>query len=155
SPVQYFQPFVQLMSAKKPIPMMDHWAQQSPIKLLKAGSIVVDVPKAFLKIDYSDAPYAGRFVGEQGHTNFALTKPHPGRTPATVTLGVVKAELIEIHLHTPSEHTLEGNNLDGEIHLVHRIERSSDLIVLGVFFKEAGKPLKSDFFQVWASALSG
>lgn len=143
------------MSSKNPFPM-SHWPQQSPIKLFKSESLFVEFPKNHLTLDYRDAPFMGEFVEDHGHTNFVLTKPHPGKHPPVIILGNQKAELVKIHLHTPSEHDLEGANQDGEIHLIHKIDSptgGSELIVLGVFFKKAAKAIKGDFFKTWTNEL--
>ena len=59
---------------QNPYPM-DHWAQQSPIQLVRDESLFVEYPKGFLSIDYSGAPFAGTFQCEPGHKNFVLSKP--------------------------------------------------------------------------------
>lgn len=140
---------------KNPFPM-DHWAQQSPIKLFKAESTYVEFPQSFLSIDYSGAPFDGEFCGEPGHRNFVLSKLRPGQRPPLVTLGSVQAELVKIHVHTPSEHELEGDPSDGEIHLIHEIKNptaGSELVVFGVLFDEKKVGVKSDFFKMWATQL--
>jgi carbonic anhydrase len=43
--------------------------------------------------------------------------------------------LLQFHLHAPSEHTLNGEHLDGEVHFVHSNTDGSALLVVGVFFK--------------------
>jgi len=143
------------MSAKNPFPV-SHWPQQSPIKIFKKDSLYVKFPKSYLSIDYKDAPFAGCFVGERGHINFELTKPHPGPKPPMIVLGGVKAELVKIHLHTPSEHDIEGKNHDGEIHLIHKIVdpiQGSELIVLGIFFSKDTKAKQTEFFSTWTTEL--
>jgi carbonic anhydrase len=142
------------MSSTNPFPM-SHWPQQSPIKLFKSASLFVNFPKNYLTLDYRDAPFTGKFVGHAGHKNFELN-PHSGKYPPILTLGGQKAELVKIHLHTPSEHDLEGANQDGEIHLIHKIvspTAGSELIVLGIFFEKSAKPIKGDFFQLWTNEL--
>lgn len=129
------------------------WQQQSPINLVKNDSIHVKYPKSFLKFDYRDAPFSGAFQGADGHGNFVLDKPHSGTNLPMLTMGNVTAELIKIHLHTPSEHDLEGNDLGGEIHLIHRLAspvNGSELVVVGVFFNEDKSAEKLDFFAMWA-----
>ncbi len=129
------------------------WKQQSPINLTKAGSLCVRFSKSFLKFDYKDAPFSGQFEGAEGHANFVLDKPHAGKTLPMLTMGDVKAELVKIHLHTPSEHDLEGNDLGGEIHLIHRLAspvNSSELVVVGAFFNEDRSAKKLEFFSMWA-----
>ena len=135
-----------------------HWPQQSPINLTKDDSLYVKFPKSFLKFDYRDAPFSGAFEGEVGHKNFVLEKPHPGKNPPMLKLGNAKAELIKIHLHTPSEHDVEGNDLGGEIHLIHKIENlhaGSELLVVGVFFSEDKSAEQLEFFSMWADQVGG
>jgi len=133
------------------------WKQQSPINLAKCDSVHVKFPKSFLKFDYQDAPFTGRFDGKHGHENFVLDKPHSGKNPPLLKLGDVQAKLVKIHLHTKSEHNLEGKDLDGEIHLIHEIVNptaGSDFLVVGVFFNESKSPVKTDFFSMWATQTS-
>lgn len=71
-----------------------------------------------------------------------------------LTMGDVKAELIKIHLHTPSEHDIEGKDLGGEIHLIHRLAspvNGSELVVVGVFFNEDKEAEKREIFSMWAA----
>ncbi|MDY3554229.1 carbonic anhydrase family protein [Gemmata sp. JC717] len=151
------------MSVKNPFPF-DHWPQQSPIKLFTADALFVDFPADHLRIDYSGAPYQGAFEGESGHKNFVLdANLSSGQSPPILTLGRVKARLVKIHLHTPSEHDLEGKDHDGEVHLIHQIENpttGSELIVLGVFFAKstAKKSAKAgaeltEFFETWTAGV--
>lgn len=133
------------------------WKQQSPINLVKNDSLQVRFPKSFLKFNYKDAPFAGQFEGAEEHGNFVLDKPHPGTALPMLTMGNVTAELIKIHLHTPSEHDLEGNDLGGEIHLIHRLASpvsGSELVVVGVFFNEDKSAAKLNFFSTWAEHVS-
>lgn len=135
--------------------VFDHWSQQSPIKLFHSESIFSPFPRGFLSIDYKGGPFAGEFEGEDGHQNFVLKKPPGNRTP-TIKLGSMIAELIKIHLHTPSEHDLEGKNKAGEIHLIHKIKQptnGSELLVVGVFFDKDDKADNMDFFNLWANQL--
>ncbi|KAL4156206.1 hypothetical protein PRNP1_005238 [Phytophthora ramorum] len=43
--------------------------------------------------------------------------------------------MAQFHLHAPSEHTLDGKALDGEIHFVHKSSDASALLVVGVFLQ--------------------
>ena len=72
-------------------------------------------PKPYFKVDCRDAPFDGEFRGEDGHGNFVL-HPHSGSHAPSITVGDVRAELVKIHLHTPSEHDVEGQDLGGEVH---------------------------------------
>lgn len=131
------------------------WKQQSPINLVKNDSMYVKFPKSFLRFDYRDAPFIGSF-SEGEHKNFVLTKPHSGKNPPMLKLGDVDAELIKIHLHTKSEHNWEGQDLDGEIHLIHKIvnpSSGSDLVVVGVFFDQSATVVETDFFSMWSASI--
>ncbi|KAG7392527.1 hypothetical protein PHYPSEUDO_000215 [Phytophthora pseudosyringae] len=47
--------------------------------------------------------------------------------------------MAQFHLHAPSEHTLNGKALDGEIHFVHSSSDGSALLVVGIFLKIGAK----------------
>lgn len=133
------------------------WPQQSPIALVHDRALHVGFAKDFLRIEYRDAPYSGHFVGEVGHRNWELQCDRLGRkAPPTIELGGVLAQLVKIHVHMPSEHDLEGQDQDGEIHLIHRIvtpTTGSTLIVLGVFFSaeaNATTCVPGEFCAAWA-----
>jgi carbonic anhydrase len=129
---------------------------QSPIELRQSSSIyVASLNLEPFEYNYCEAPYSGTFQGEVGHRNFVLTEPYPGLHPPMIRLGDIRARLIKIHLHTPPEHDLEGDDTGGEIHLIHEIvapTTGSTLLVLGVFFREraedAHAPMKG-FFDTW------
>jgi carbonic anhydrase len=129
-----------------------YWPQQSPINLNLDDSIRVDFGDDYFDHDYQDAPFAGKFEGEAGHANFVLTKPHPGDHAPRIVVGGKRAELVKIHLHTPSEHDLEGHDYTGEIHLIHQLGHplhNPRLIVLGVFFAQDIPAQAGQFFQSW------
>lgn len=53
------------------------------------------------------------------------------------TLGSNQYKVVNVHLHWPSEHTLDGQSFLGEIHVVHQnILGTSDFVVLGYFLKD-------------------
>lgn len=146
-----------------PISMLPHyyWQQQSPIIIRHDETYFVpDLDP--LTIHYDHAPYAGEF---DDHPNFVLDSCAPGKAPYLM-LGNVRAELVKIHLHTPSEHDMEGEDAAIEVHLIHKIyhpEHGSEFIVLGVLCdlelpkkgkKEKDKP-ETPFFTTWAKDLDG
>ncbi|KAF4146236.1 Eukaryotic-type carbonic anhydrase [Phytophthora infestans] len=45
--------------------------------------------------------------------------------------------MAQLHLHAPSEHTLDAKPLDGEVHFVHSNADGSALMVVGVFLQVA------------------
>ncbi|CAI5707315.1 unnamed protein product [Peronospora effusa] len=54
-----------------------------------------------------------------------------------VTTNGTSYNLKQFHMHVPSEHTLNGKHLDGEMHFIHSNEKSSTLLVMGVFLTAA------------------
>lgn len=50
----------------------------------------------------------------------------------------VNYKLLQFHWHTPSEHELNGQKFPLEMHLVHRVNGTGPILVVGVFVK-AGK----------------
>ncbi|GMF25037.1 unnamed protein product [Phytophthora lilii] len=44
-------------------------------------------------------------------------------------------DLAQFHVHAPSEHTINGDPLDGEVHFVHSNADGSALLVVGVFME--------------------
>jgi carbonic anhydrase len=55
-------------------------------------------------------------------------------------------ELIQFHFHAPSEHTINQNQFDMEMHLVHK-NKNNEFLVIGVFLKE-GKHNKN-IQKIW------
>jgi carbonic anhydrase len=53
----------------------------------------------------------------------------------TLTIDKARYELLQLHFHAPSEHTIEGVHYPVEMHLVHKSSQG-ELAVLGVFFEE-------------------
>ena len=50
-------------------------------------------------------------------------------------MGESKAyQLLQYHIHAPSEHTIDGKNYEVEIHLVHKSYIHNKLAVVGLFF---------------------
>jgi len=52
--------------------------------------------------------------------------------------GNVEYKFLQFHWHTPSEHELNGRKFPMEMHLVHRVNGTGPILVVGVFIK-AGK----------------
>lgn len=48
----------------------------------------------------------------------------------------MRYQLDQFHVHTPSEHTLHGRTLGGEVHLVHKDEGSGRSAVVGIWLDE-------------------
>jgi carbonic anhydrase len=43
-------------------------------------------------------------------------------------------QLLQLHFHSPAEHTFGGKLYDLELHLVHKNSNASELTVLAIFF---------------------
>ena len=49
-------------------------------------------------------------------------------------LGTERFRLLQLHWHTPAEHTIEAREFDAEVHLVH-INPRDELLVVGVVYR--------------------
>ena len=67
---------------------------------------------------------------------------------STLQLGEASYELKQYHFHSPSEHTIEGQHLPMEMHLVHQ-STEGELAVLGVLIEEGDH--NPAFEPVWAN----
>lgn len=56
-------------------------------------------------------------------------------TGSTLTLDDAAYELVQLHFHAPSEHTIDGKRAAAEIHFVHG-DRDGPFVVLGVLVEE-------------------
>ena len=64
-------------------------------------------------------------------------------------------EVIQMHWHAPSEHTVDGSTYPAELHIVHQIRdenaRDGSLLVVGLFFDTdvSGKGGADEFLDKW------
>lgn len=98
--------------------------EQSPINLTGA----VDSELAQLSLAYQPTPLK---ILNNGHT--VQVNYEPG---SVLTLDSEAFELLQFHFHTPSEHTVAGEAIAMEVHLVHQNPETKALAVVGVFMKE-------------------
>lgn len=100
--------------------------QQSPIDVIPSRATSAHLPA--LSFRYSTS--AAFPVEHLGHTVQA-------NLPAgnTLSIGGKVYQLVQFHVHTPSENFLNGEQHPLELHLVHRAADNS-LAVVGVFFDE-------------------
>ena len=68
----------------------------------------------------------------------------------SVSIDGVEYSLVQLHVHSPSEHTLDGRVYDAELHFVHQ-HASGDLAVVGVLVQ---LDLDADVLQGLADAVS-
>lgn len=161
--------FEHLPNAPKP----NHfWPQQSPINLsIHESYYSPELPE----LSFS---YCGEATGHyetitstkqngesEHHLNFILSTESSSRH--FIKFGSIKAYLKKIHIHTKSEHDVEGQNRPGETHLIHEINwaesnpaqpNGSTLIVLGAHFCPSENDadtenLSGGFFENWADNL--
>lgn len=97
----------------------DAGMQQSPIDLVDA--VREELPDPVF--EYRPAPLR---IMNNGHT---LQVPYP--SGSAMTVGDTTYQLLQFHLHTPSEHRIDGAELPMELHLVHR-GPTGGLAVVGV-----------------------
>jgi carbonic anhydrase len=118
---------------------------QSPIDIRSENSIYG--PLQALEFSYSSStPFE---VLNNGSPGFESTIK--GNVPAgagNLTVGGTIWPLLQFHFHTQSEHALNGNEFDMELHMVHQLP-TSEYLVVGRFitigaFNSALDPIFSD-----------
>lgn len=120
--------------------------QQSPIDLKvdaaeqAPGEEVPDVT-----YDYQSAPYE---LVDKVHTIQAEVEGEAGG----ITIGDERYKLVQFHAHAPSEHALDGERPDLEVHLVHQND-DSELAVVGVLIE--GDGTGSGLAEAWRELPEG
>jgi len=95
--------------------------QQSPIDL--SAAVSRDLANPQIAYQPSDAT-----IVDNGHA----VEVDLGRAGNILTLDGVPYALVQLHFHSPSEHTVDGNSFAIELHLVHQADGGA-LAVVGVF----------------------
>ena len=98
---------------------------QSPVDIRKES--IVKAELAPLRLHYQ---VQTRDIVNNGHT--LQVNVEPG---AYLEVDGMRFDLLQFHMHSPSEHTIEGRHYPLELHFVHRSEDGSTA-VLGVLFQE-------------------
>ncbi|WP_169053609.1 carbonic anhydrase [Alteraurantiacibacter aquimixticola] len=104
--------------------MCERGIMQSPIELGQ-GNATGDIE---LDVNWSAGPLTMLNNGHTVQANFA-----PG---SSITSGGTVFNLVQVHFHTPSEHTLNGEHFPMVAHFVHASD-AGELAVVGVMY-EAG-----------------
>ncbi|CAM9886912.1 unnamed protein product [Choristocarpus tenellus] len=92
----------------------------------------------FLQNDHS---WKVDFAQCLNNQNYASTLEFEGQT----------YELLQMHVHSPSEHTFGGGEEDGELHFVHvNANGSGNLLVVGVMFSASHDFFNSELEQYWS-----
>ncbi len=132
----------------------DHWAQLNPhfsvCSIGKLQSPINIAPKITDKTSKLDIHYmpATMIIVDDGYTNLLIGKEQTiindghaiqlnfpeSNTSEEILFNQDKYQLVQFHMHTPSENTLNGKSFPMEIHFVHQ-GKNGTLAVIGVFVK--------------------
>lgn len=115
--------------------------RQSPIAL--HTSYIAQVARTSnLKFDFK--PVTTKVV-DDGHS----IKASVISGASSLNLDTIDFDLLQFHFHETSEHSLNNEMFNGEIHFVHKERNGSGLLALGLFLQEsatAGQSGLEDFF---------
>eukprot|EP00347_Sterkiella_histriomuscorum_P010097 403338689 len=104
---------------------------------------------SYLKMLLSDTQVKNIVVTDYHTTNQVNFQNGTGTLAfwnSTGELGLFK--ILQMHIHSPSEHTFDGKNYDLELHLVHRQFNSSSLAVVALYFDmEEGGNQHNEFIE--------
>lgn len=70
----------------------------------------------------------------------------------TIAYGGLEYKLLQFHFHAFSEHTVNGENFDAELHLVHKNIATGNLLVVGRFVEQFDGVLEDVFASFWNAA---
>lgn len=117
----------------------EHWGALSPeYALCSTGKAQTPIDLAPAKTE--DAPDVE--FSYQGVPLKVLNNGHTVQVPTEgagdITVAGRTYSLAQFHFHTPSEHTVDGATLAGELHLVHQ-HADKSLAVVGVLLKEGAE----------------
>lgn len=96
--------------------------QQSPVDIKNTKSQKLET----LKFDYKDSPLVVINTGSTVELKLPKTN--------TLTIGDSSYHLLQLHFHTPSEHTRLGKKRPMEVHFVHKNDEGQ-LAVVAVFMR--------------------
>jgi carbonic anhydrase len=112
--------------------------QQSPVDIRRAH---LDQSLKPIEFHYLGGPVT---IENNGHT--VEVQVNPG---SYIVADGVRYNLIQVHFHHPSEHTVNGDLSDMEIHLVHR-SADGKLAVLAVLLSENADFPNATLATLWA-----
>jgi carbonic anhydrase len=113
--------------------------EQSPVNL--SGPI----PAELSDLEIAWTPLENGTITNNGHTAQVDLAGHGGMTVAGK-----QYDLLQMHFHHPSEHTVDGAHRAMEAHFVHKAQDGSGLGVLGLFIEEGTLPL-GPLVPLWAA----
>ncbi len=105
--------------------------KQSPVNIVTAETVAAGLPA--LAFQYHATPFVVENTGHVVEVPYA-----PG---SAIRVGQDTYQLLQFHVHAPSEHTVNGQFAAAELHLVHR-NALLDLAVVGVLVN-VGSPVNA------------
>lgn len=121
-------------------PFVEVGKKQTPVDIVTADTVTATLrPLRFL---YSPTPFV---VENTGHVVEVPYDPS-----SALRIGKDRYELLQFHFHAPSEHTVNGQFADAELHLVHR-NNLLDLAVVGVLVN-VGSPVNAVIDEILLNA---
>lgn len=108
--------------------------EQSPIDIPASWPLMEDIT-----LDYRLSSLS---ILDNGHT--IQFSPGPGNS---ATIAGRRYQLMQFHIHAPSEHKIDGHEVPMEIHFVHK-DAKGQLAVIGVLV-EKGKDASRVFDEIW------
>lgn len=88
------------------------------------------IPAQLSEIEYEYEPFEMSIV-DNGHTIQVQ-----GTENSFITVEGKRYQFMQFHFHSPAEHTIDGERLPLEMHLVHLEEGTENLVVLGILIEE-------------------
>jgi carbonic anhydrase len=115
---------------------------QSPVDVVPPGG------KRASDIVFVYQPTKARVV-DTGHTLQVVFDPGN-----TIFIDGHRYDLVQMHVHTPSEHTIAGERYPAELHLVHR-DAEGKLAVIAVLYDEGqASSIMDSIYRRWPSRLN-
>jgi carbonic anhydrase len=112
-------------------PFVEVGKKQSPVNIVTSVTVAAGLPA--LAFQYHATPFVAENTGHVVEVPYA-----PG---SAIRVGQDTYQLLQFHVHAPSEHTVNGQSAAAELHLVHR-NALLDLAVVGVLVN-VGSPVNA------------
>ena len=103
--------------------------QQSPIDI----DTMVVVKEDRLHLENKLPNLKSKFVYADKSFKFTADSDGEGETTVDDDGDEETYTFLQFHFHSPSEHKINGEEYDAEVHFVHKKDNSDELLVIGVF----------------------
>jgi carbonic anhydrase len=118
--------------------------KQTPIDIEDATALLAVLPE--VTFHYNPTPM------EVENTGHVVEVPYEAGSYVSIGDSVTDAYFLsQFHFHVPSEHMLNGQQYDGEMHLVHT-NRLGETLVIGVFLSKSSEAQASGFDDIASNA---